>query len=95
MQKVVRVDAGPEDAQRRLAAAPVHARRAAGVAPHTVRLVALARGGRVWFDEFDLLHLRPTKPVTPRICQPSGIRARRAEERGRGQQLFSRRRNHA
>jgi hypothetical protein len=26
-------------------------------------LVALARGGRVWFDEFDLLHLRPLKPL--------------------------------
>jgi hypothetical protein len=30
---------------------------------HSVRLVALARGGRVWFDDCNLLHLRPSKPV--------------------------------
>jgi hypothetical protein len=30
---------------------------------HTVRLVALARGGRVWFDDCNLLHLHPAKPV--------------------------------
>lgn len=29
----------------------------------TVRLVAVARGGQVWFDDFDLLRLRPRQPV--------------------------------
>jgi hypothetical protein len=28
-----------------------------------VRVVAVARGGRVWFDDFELLRLRPRKPV--------------------------------
>lgn len=62
VQQVLRVDAGPEarggDWQQlkfALDAPPDGA--------HTVRLVALARGGRVWFDEMDLLHLRPRKPV--------------------------------
>ena len=61
-QKVLRVDAGPEarggdwqQLQFTLDAPPNGA--------HTVRLVALARGGRVWFDDFNLLHMRPTKPL--------------------------------
>jgi len=62
MQKVVRVEAGPEtrsgDWQRLKLTLDAPPERA-----HTVRLVALARGGRVWFDDFDLLHLRPRKPV--------------------------------
>jgi hypothetical protein len=62
MQKVVRIDAGPEthgDEWKRLQFKPgAPPQRAA-----SVRLVALARGGRVWFDNFDHLHLRPQKPV--------------------------------
>jgi hypothetical protein len=62
MQKVLRVDAGPEtragDWQKLTFQTDAPPKRAA-----TVRLVALARAGRVWFDEFDLLHLRPVKPV--------------------------------
>lgn len=30
---------------------------------HTVRLVALVRGGRAWFDEFNLWHLPSPRPV--------------------------------
>jgi hypothetical protein len=62
MQKVVRIDSGPEtrgaEWQKLTFTLVVPLEGAA-----TVRLVALARGGRVWFDEFDLLHLRPVKPV--------------------------------
>lgn len=61
-QKVLRVDAGPEirggDWQQIKLAPDAPPARA-----HTVRLVALARGGRVWFDDFDLLHLRSPKPM--------------------------------
>ncbi len=61
-QKLLRVDAsaelsGTDWGQVKLApeAPPAHA--------HTVRLVALARGGRVWFDQFDLVEMRASKPV--------------------------------
>jgi hypothetical protein len=61
-QKVLRVDPGAEvrgaDWQKIRLTPESPPQRA-----HTVRLVALARGGKVWFDEFDLLHLRSTKPV--------------------------------
>src|SRR4029079_16753761 len=30
---------------------------------YAVRLVALVRGGRAWFDDFDLLHLQPNAPL--------------------------------
>jgi hypothetical protein len=62
LQRVLRVDAGPEtsgsDWQRLALTVDSPPESAA-----TVRLVALARGGQVWFDEFDLLHLRPRKPI--------------------------------
>jgi hypothetical protein len=62
MQQVVRVDPGPEtrggDWQRLHVTPSAPPDRAT-----SIRLVALARGGRAWFDEFDLLHLRPTKPL--------------------------------
>ncbi|MEX0611551.1 MAG: glycoside hydrolase family 9 protein, partial [Pirellulales bacterium] len=62
MQKVVRIDAGPETG-----GSDWHQLKFTLDAPpegaHAVRLVALARGGRVWFDDFNLLHLRPGKPV--------------------------------
>jgi hypothetical protein len=61
-QKVLRIDATPEtrfaDWQQILfAPAPPPA------GAYTVRLVALVRGGRAWFDEFDLLHLPSPKPM--------------------------------
>jgi hypothetical protein len=62
MQKVVRVDPGPKtrgDDWQRLQFTPEAPPEDAAA----IRLVALARGGRVWFDDFDLLHLRPRKPV--------------------------------
>ncbi len=71
MQKLLRVDAGPEshsDGWQELTlvagSPPEHA--------HTVRLAALARGGRVWFDEFHLLHMRSTKPVVRPLVNQVG-----------------------
>ncbi|HTM55505.1 MAG TPA: glycoside hydrolase family 9 protein [Pirellulales bacterium] len=61
-QHVLRVDAGPEQRGadwQKLTLAPDSPPAGA----HTVRLVALARGGRVYFDEFDLLHLPSPKPI--------------------------------
>jgi hypothetical protein len=56
MQKVLRVDASApvhgKDWQRISLIPPAPPRRAA-----TVRIVAVARGGKVWFDDFDLLRL--------------------------------------
>ncbi|MBI3836524.1 MAG: glycoside hydrolase family 9 protein [Planctomycetia bacterium] len=61
-QKLLRVDASAE-----MNGADWGHIKLSPVAPpehsHTVRLVALARGGRVWFDQFDLLEMRSSKPV--------------------------------
>ncbi|MEX0678023.1 MAG: glycoside hydrolase family 9 protein [Pirellulales bacterium] len=61
-QQVLRVDEGPEttgESWKHLEFVPPDPPAGA----HAVRLVALVRGGRAWFDEFDLMHLRPKKPV--------------------------------
>lgn len=70
-QKLLRVDPGAEvrgtDWQKITLTPETPPARA-----HTVRLVALARGGRVWFDEFDLLHLRSHKPVLRALVNQVG-----------------------
>lgn len=62
IQKVLRVDAGKPSTGKgwhQLIFEPNDPPPGAA----SVRLVAVARGGRVWFDDFELLRLRPKKPV--------------------------------
>ncbi len=70
-QKVLRVDAGPEvrggDWQQITLVPETPPEQA-----HTVRLVALVRKGRAWFDEFDLLHLRPQNRVVRVLANQVG-----------------------
>src|SRR5262249_5754499 len=62
VQQVLRVDsteASESAGWRQIVLNPDEPPRGAA----SVRLVAVARGGRVWFDDFDLLRLRPRQRV--------------------------------
>jgi hypothetical protein len=70
-QNLLRVDVGAETSgtdwqQIKLAptAPPEHA--------HTIRLLALVRGGRVWFDQFDLLEMSSPKPLIRSLVNQVG-----------------------
>ncbi|MBI3852647.1 MAG: glycoside hydrolase family 9 protein [Verrucomicrobia bacterium] len=71
LQKVVRVDASApihgQDWQRISLIPLLPPSRAA-----TVRLVAVARGGKVWFDDFDLVRLRPRWPLVRVFVNQAG-----------------------
>ncbi len=84
MQRVVRVDAGPQvrgtDWQKITLdvetpptgeSSAVAEREKAGK-PHTLRLVALARGGRVWFDDFELLEMPSQRPIMQALVNQVG-----------------------
>jgi hypothetical protein len=61
-QQVLRIDASEEargDAWRPLTLAP----EAPPDGAYAVRLVALVRGGRAWFDDFDQRHQRPSRRI--------------------------------
>ncbi len=61
MQKVLRVDAGELSTGTEWRQLVLRSAVPKGAA--SVRLVAVARGGRVWFDDFELLRLLPDNPV--------------------------------
>jgi hypothetical protein len=61
-QRVLHIDRGPEQRAgdwQKLTLEP----KSPPAGAHTVRLVALVRGGRAHFDEFDLLHMPSPTPV--------------------------------